>query len=239
MSGPNSIGLFVQPNTNNVGIGTTAPRKLLDIQGGDAIVSGNIGVGTTNPRAAIDIVSTGAMIIPSGTTAQIPINPVLGMLRFNTTTGRLQYYTDIGWISVGGLTASGGNTTSDSANYRIHTFTSSGTLNVYSSGTADVLIVAGGGGGGSRHGGGGGAGGLIYLTALLIQPGTYSVVVGGGGAGAGSTPASGSPGQNSQFSTYTAVGGGSGGGAGANGGTGGSGGGGRWWYRWSCHSKSG
>src|ERR1035437_441391 len=60
--------------------------------------------------------------------------------------------------------ATGGNSTIiDGSGYRIHTFTSSGTLTVNTMGNVQVLVVAGGGGGGSSSfGGGGRAGGLIY-----------------------------------------------------------------------------
>ena len=40
---------------SGVGIGTATARKLLDIQGGDVIVSGNVGIGTTNPRGRLHL----------------------------------------------------------------------------------------------------------------------------------------------------------------------------------------
>jgi len=61
--------------------------------------SGNLGIGTITPQAAFHVASTGAMIIPSGTTAQLPSIAVLGMLRFNIDTGRLQFYNQSGWSS--------------------------------------------------------------------------------------------------------------------------------------------
>ena len=39
----------------NVGIGTTTPRQLLDVQGGNAIVSGNVGIGTTVPLHSLHV----------------------------------------------------------------------------------------------------------------------------------------------------------------------------------------
>ena len=88
--------------------------------------------------------------------------------------------------------------------------------------TVKALVVAGGGGGGgvtdSSQGGGGGSGGYIYNSAFTITPGTFSVTVGGGGA-------INTNGQDSVFSSLTAVGGGEGGSSRENGGNGGSGGG--------------
>ncbi|QIG60028.1 hypothetical protein [Dishui Lake large algae virus 1] len=40
---------------SGAGIGTTAARQLLDVQGGSAIISGSIGVGTTTPSKALDV----------------------------------------------------------------------------------------------------------------------------------------------------------------------------------------
>lgn len=44
--------------------------------------------------------ATGANTIPNGTTAQRPGSPATGMLRYNTTLSRLEYYNS-GWLPVG------------------------------------------------------------------------------------------------------------------------------------------
>jgi hypothetical protein len=116
--------------------------------------------------------------------------------------------------------------------YRVHTFTSSGTLTVLSAGKMEVLSVAGGGGGGTyAAGAGGGAGGLILNTDYSVTTGSKTVTVGGGGAGGdwgGTTNAS--QGSNTVFDNLTSIGGGRAGAgwagqAGGNGGSGGGGGG--------------
>lgn len=131
--------------------------------------------------------------------------------------------------------ATGGTMTSIGG-YNILTFISSSTLVVNSpSCNVQVLVVAGGGGSGggvtSAYGpGGGGAGGLIYNPSYTITAQTYSVTVGDGGNGGLAGNNYGSNGQNSIFSTLTAIGGGSGAGndnalayAGHSGGSGGGG----------------
>ena len=130
----------------------------------------------------------------------------------------------------------GGNITTYSSggtNYRVHSFTSSGTFtNTIASLSISYLIVAGGGGGGSNGdvGGGGGAGGLLQGTTTgSVQ--SYSFVVGAGGAGGcggqgGGGGCNGSQGGNSSAFGLTAIGGGGGGTRNNNGGNGGSGGGG-------------
>ncbi len=135
---------------------------------------------------------------------------------------------------------SGGSITT-SGNFRIHTFTSSGTFNnTVSNLSVQYLVIAGGGGGGADYGGGGGAGG--YRTsvtsqtsgrnsstesALTLSTGNKTVTVGGGGAGGiYSNTINGTSGQNSVFDSITSTGGGGGSGEGTNnGGNGGSGGG--------------
>ena len=81
------------------------------------------------------------------------------------------------------------------------------------------LIVAGGAAGGNFVGGGGGAGGLLTNyngTAITLQPSTdYTITVGEGGASHttsqwGAVPPS-ADGNDSKFSTFTAIGGGGGG----------------------------
>jgi hypothetical protein len=141
-----------------------------------------------------------------------------------------------------------GGTITTSGDYKIHTFTSSGTFTVTELGNpiggpndVDYMVVAGGGGGGYLQAGGGGAGGFResvpspadWTASPLANPGNalpvsvqgYPVTVGGGGAGRASPGAAGTSGSNSIFSTITSAGGG-GGGSGTAGAAGGSGGGG-------------
>ena len=125
-----------------------------------------------------------------------------------------------------------GGTITTSGDFKIHTFTSSGTFTVTAPGTSDgsntvdYLVIAGGAGGAeSVAGGGGGAGGYRESFPNPATGGTpitaqaYPITVGGGGAANAS-------GANSVFSSITSAGGGVGGGYTANGTAGGSGGGG-------------
>ena len=43
---------------------------------------------------------TGALDLPVGTTAQRPTPPVIGMWRFNSTIGGLEYYNGSSWIAM-------------------------------------------------------------------------------------------------------------------------------------------
>ena len=129
---------------------------------------------------------TGALTLPSGTTAQQPTG-VAGMIRFNSTSNRLEVYNGSAWQSIGGMSATGGTITT-SGGYRIHTFTSSDPFTVISGGEIDYLVVAGGGGGtisteNSVVPGGSGAGGMIEATNQTISPGVYNIVIGAGGQG--------------------------------------------------------
>ena len=141
------------------------------------------------------------------------------------------------------VTATGGTETT-SGDFKIHTFTSSGTFTVSSAGNSsgsnsvDYLVVAGGAGGGHFAGGGGGGGGGYRESfpnpatgGLPVTAQAYPITVGaGGGLGSGVQP--GNPGSNSIFSSITSAGGGGGGyggdapsnTAGAAGGSGGGGG---------------
>jgi hypothetical protein len=175
-------------------LGGTVPRAQLDVRG-SALVGG------------IEI--TGDLVIPSGTSAQQPTG-VTGMLRFNTTFGKLQVYDGNLWIDVGpNPTNATGGTVTYVDGYTIHTFTSSDTFTVYTSGDVEYLVVAGGGGGGGNHGGAGGAGGYISGSSS-IAIGAYTITVGGGGAG-GTSSDNGTNGSNSVFNSLIALGGGGGG----------------------------
>ena len=132
------------------------------------------------------------------------------------------------------VSATGGTATT-CGDYKIHTFTSSGSLVVTQgavSGNNKVsyIVVAGGGGAGSNHGGGGGAGGFregklssdpytasplaaTPCSALSVTSQSYPITVGAGGNGATvPTPYAGATnGSDSVFSTITSTGGGRGG----------------------------
>ena len=41
--------------------------------------------------------TSGAYVFPSGTTAQRPATPSLGMTRYNTTTNSFEYYNGSSW----------------------------------------------------------------------------------------------------------------------------------------------
>jgi hypothetical protein len=107
-----------------------------------------------------------------------------------------------------------GGTITTQGDYRVHTFTSSGSFVVPTGFSGDIsyVIVAGGGGAASRSNGGGGAGGVVQtLTsgAASLSAGTYSLVVGAGGAGGASGGNnSGNNGSNSTGFSQTAIGGG-------------------------------
>ena len=208
--------------TGSVGVGYTGSAGTNGVIGynGSVGYTGSSGAAASTPAAVSNQqnTSTGAFGLPVGTTAQRPATAYNGYTRINTDTGYFEVYYNSTWnplIGIGYLSATGGTITTD-GNYKIHTFTSSGTFNVNSitptSNSVDYLVVAGGGAGGgagSANGGGGGAGGFrTGNTGVGAQ--SYSITVGAGGTGAGGN-VRGANGSNSIFSTITSIGGGGGG----------------------------
>jgi hypothetical protein len=207
----------------------------------DMYVDGVLDVSNVNSQLSssnwIDIIGSSWAAPFAGDIASVQVNKGTAMnsgqvsQQYGATRGRFESYQAY---------ANGGTVTTltqNGINYRVHTFNSSGTLSVTKGGDVEVLMVAGGGGGGSaadsfwETGGGGGAGGLIHNTGFPVTDGTnYTVTIGAGGAGGlnqtNTTPSNRSGnGNNTTFSTLTAVGGGGGGGAYYASATGGSGGG--------------
>ena len=135
-------------------IGTTG--QVLTVTGGKPAWE-NAGAGSITPTAVSDQAntSTGYFDIPSGTTAQRPVSPSSGMIRYNTTTSQYEAYLGTDWVIM--------STTSYSY-------------------TAEYLVVAGGGGGGENGGGGGAAGGVLNSSVVLPPSTAYTVTVGAGGA---------------------------------------------------------
>lgn len=196
-----------------------------------------------------------------------------GHIWVNKTSGECYVCTDATtnnnvWTNIGsgsgdipGAYASSGGTITTADGYRIHTFTSSGTITFTTAGEVEYLVIAGGGGGGCQMGGGGGAGGYrssigsessgggaSTQSLLTVSATSYSVTVGAGGAGSPSGGSASRPlassGSNSVFSTITSTGGGGGAsyrtnGNGMAGASGGSGGGGAVWYGMGGSGTSG
>lgn len=124
---------------------------------------------------------------------------------------------DAATLTVGDLVYSntGGAITTD-GDYKVHTFllAQTGTNFVAcKEGNVECLVIAGGGGGGGSRGAGGGAGGYVHNASFAVTSSTYTITVGAGGAGGSIYGYDGSTGNNSVFSTITAIGGGGGGGA--------------------------
>ena len=151
-----------------------------------------------------------------------------------------------GWINTQNATTSEtgqpefpvvtGGTVTESGNFKIHKFTSPGTLTVTSIGSvsnnnrADYVVVGGGGAGGPCVGGGGGAGGTRFsdgtatgcytagpsplgASHISLTATSFPITVGAGATGAGNpSSVTLAPGSSSIFSTITSAGGGSGGG---------------------------
>ena len=177
------------------------------------------------------ISDTGFLQLPVGTTAQRP-SPAAGQMRFNSITGKAEFYnSSVGaWIgtAAAGVVATGGNSVYDvdveGTTYRVHVFTNTGnsTFTVTQGGSVEYLIVAGGGGGGYNHGGGGGAGGLLTGFTTVTSH-SYTITVGAGGNVTGLSEDNG---DSSSAFGLTAIGGGAGSNWSGNGFAGGSGGGG-------------
>ena len=199
-------------------------------------------------KVTANLIATGAVpdeITKSSSDPTASTNPAggVGTVYLNTTSGEMFCLTDATagsnvWVNVGEgagnilppMTATGGTEstyTSGSVDYKVHTFTSSGTFAVSgSTATVDYLVVAGGAGASSYHMcGGGGAGGMRSAVGFSVPVNSYTITVGAGGVG-GVFPASGSDGVSSIFSSITSTGGGGGSSNASAGRSGGSGGGG-------------
>jgi hypothetical protein len=70
----------------------------------DAINLGQLTTAFTNPTFS----GTGFMLIPKGTTAQRPVSPVNGEIRYNTDTNQFEGYQGGAWGQLGGGATGGG-----------------------------------------------------------------------------------------------------------------------------------
>jgi hypothetical protein len=84
---------------------------------------------------------TGANVMPVGTTAQRPDSPVIGMVRFNTTIGSLENFTNEGWVPVNVVLPTLATVSGDITNGQASTLTLTGTN--FGTGAGTVRFTAG------------------------------------------------------------------------------------------------
>ena len=89
----NHHGTFVWADSTDADFASTGDNQFL------IRASGGIGIGTTSPQGALDVSSTtGAFIVPRMTTAQRDaLTPVNGMIIYNTTTNKFNFYENGAW----------------------------------------------------------------------------------------------------------------------------------------------
>ncbi len=87
-------------------LGTTILNERMRIA-----VNGNVGVGTTSPNSILELTSTGtnsALIVPRDTTANRPAGNVTnGMIRYNTTDAKFEFYQAGAWVNFASASGSG------------------------------------------------------------------------------------------------------------------------------------
>jgi len=106
------------PMTGNLDMNS---QKVINLANGtvatDAISLGQLTTAFTNPS----FTGTGFMLIPKGTTAQRPVSPVNGEIRYNTDTSQFEGYQGGAWGQLGGGATGGGGDTVFVENTRVVT----------------------------------------------------------------------------------------------------------------------
>jgi hypothetical protein len=95
---------FESSDTNSVvRLGTFSNHNLIVLTNNTTRIvllnSGNIGISTTSPASSLDLSQkTDALALPSGTSGQQPGSPVAGMIRYNSTISKVEYYNGSAWL---------------------------------------------------------------------------------------------------------------------------------------------
>ena len=133
----------------NLGLGTLAVISPTGTASASTFLRGDNAWTTVSvtPTAVSDQAnsSTGYFDLPVGTTAERPVSPTSGNMRYNTTTAGFEGYSGTAWGSIGGGASAGGaiyeNTTTISTSYTLTTSTngfSVGPITVASGATVTV-----------------------------------------------------------------------------------------------------
>ena len=159
-------------------------------------VSNNSTTGKVSIDGAINTIGsrTSSLNVPVGTTAQRPVIPANGTIRWNTTLNILEFYNGSVWKAI--------------------TSTFADPL------TFEYLVIGGGGGGAGADGagaGGGGAGGQYLTGTLTLASGSSQIITtgsggaAGGGVGGQGSAAAGSAGTSTSIGSLVVATGGAGG----------------------------
>jgi hypothetical protein len=101
-------------NTTGTGIAVPAGKSMFVFNNGTNVVEAVNSAVTLSVTGAATIggdssfTSTGYVLISSGTTAQRPVSPVNGYMRYNTTTAQFEGYQGGAWGQLGGGATGGG-----------------------------------------------------------------------------------------------------------------------------------
>ena len=149
----------------------------------------------TNMSGRINMISGESKVVgltsTTATARDAGISTATGSIIYIPDDGMQVYTGDVsGWQTVAGtaaggsgITAAGGNSSFTADGKTVQKFTADGTFTVQSgTGTVEIFAVGGGGSGAADSGGGGGGGAAIWVTAVPVSPGSYSIVCGPGGS---------------------------------------------------------
>ena len=159
-----------------VGIGTTPSLYKLDVLGGARFTNGlttggSVGIGTTEPSNKLHIQSDTA-------DTRITIEDV--------DASAIGLPTSIDFIDGGYTSVAVPTTTNELYAYLTNdviTASKQIRFTLKQRMIVDLLLVGGGGAGGNYHGGGGAGGGIFYGKDLVMEAGSYVMIVGRGGVG--------------------------------------------------------
>ncbi|MBX3022816.1 MAG: hypothetical protein KF799_14170, partial [Bdellovibrionales bacterium] len=104
--GLGNLNFLLSTDTGSTNVSLSDSRMLLTREGQLAIGAGT----TSSSNAGLDVATTGtalsSIIIPRDSTTNRPLTPVNGMIRYNTTDAKFEFYQNGAWVNYG--TGSGG-----------------------------------------------------------------------------------------------------------------------------------
>lgn len=204
-----SASLTAGATSNRVTLNWSAPAL-----SGDSAVSGY--VVTSSPSGSVSVSGTSASATGLSASTQYTFTVSASNTLGTGTAGFVSASTSDYNDATGGTTTTVSNYNGSGETWRLHTFSSPGSLVVNRGGDNFRYLVVGGGGGSQQNGplgvgNNGGDGGTVITSSAPFSPGTYTVnSIGAGGVNA-------SPGGNTTWHNFSAPGGAGGAGCGSSG----------------------